>query len=484
MTAVWHSPKLYFLLALFKLWVPGLIYGSQALGLLFRYADVGRSFCHSYSDWEVGCDAQNIYLRDGWSAGFQASLLSGIPTGLMMQYLGPRKTGLAGIALAIMGLLTWSFMGESSSDRLLPIGWILIGLAKQPIANCPLGVEEIFLSSDRNRFISIINSFNHIGAVFPVLLFSVTGVLSFRVVLICSSILCAASAIIGWYILPPALFEIASNTPLISKATIKIEEKTRPPKTEDHPDDGRLPPPKTHHRQVRPTPAWQEITYPQSAQQEEDTRGLLIDHFFSVDNLFNLCFFGVSFWRLQFFDGNFTFRLASAYVGDPNTSVTYTLVFTLVVASSSFITVPLSMVTDRFGYHYQLLLINTAGLMMLITSLIPVSALQVCSLILFAVSSANLMGSLMWMCHSTDSKLKIFWNLLGCNTSAVGLICFVLTLLSRLLEAAGCSTRILTLIAIVLTTAIFAHPVRSVRNEKQQQRSEEWDVLSAKPDTV
>eukprot|EP00923_Selenidium_pygospionis_P021120 GHVN01036392.1.p1 GENE.GHVN01036392.1~~GHVN01036392.1.p1 ORF type:complete len:502 (+),score=29.80 GHVN01036392.1:1721-3226(+) len=459
--------RIFFLLLVFKFFVSGLVYGYLSFANIFRYGGVGKYKCFADFEpgseelqkaeaayiWTRGCDAQNEYLRNSWNVGLQMSLLSGIISGPMLDTLGPRATGVFGMVVAMMGLTVWSFLEDGCHDMLMTIGWVLLGLAKQPVANCVLSVINLFPSAP-GRAVSIMNGFTNFGAIVPQFLqFFIPGY-SYKAILLSYTGVCALVTVLGWVILPATPYDKMAKP----DDALPIVDKER-----------RVPP-----KQVKPVDGTGSPAMPEPS---------FVSQMLSLPNLAYLTFFTCCFWRLGFYNGNLAFFLDTITGGDNDAVITYCSIFSYMVPFASVGAFILGYVTDKYGFIVQVLTTNTLGTIVCFLTLVPVLELQLLTFVLFVMSVSNLVGSLIFFTSDTFG-FKYFGKIVGFDTALAAVGCWGLDYAAKLIQDQGVSKMGLCYYALILGMILFVVPAylkyretrleaKKTPDEKEEGKQEE-----------
>eukprot|EP01068_Selenidium_serpulae_P001412 Selendium_serpulae@DN1551_c0_g1_i1.p1 len=380
---------------MFKIVVSGMILASLPLNILFRYGGIGESLCAEgdelKGEWRIGCNEQNEFLRQKWNYGIQMSLMSGVVGGPLLDALGPRKTGIVGMALAITGMISWMlaspiFMGGSAEGLLMSIGWILVGAAKQPITNCVLSIINLY-PSNTGLALSIMNGSTNFSAVVPQLMLFFIPTFSYTAVMIVFILFCVGETFLATIVIPQAPFvtlheALNRGQPAESLPIFKASAKGA--------------------RAEVPT-------------QFGNSPGFTVQ-FLSFGNILFMCYFAYSYWRMAFYNGHVVSFLKIIAEDDTTAVASYASLLSYMIPFGSLGSVFLGWVTDSFGFTAQLLITNTCGIMLSALTLVPILRVQIITFLMFVIYKGNIFGSLIYFISSNFGFANL-GKLMGFDTA-------------------------------------------------------------------
>lgn len=116
----------------------GSIFGWGSLVLVLKSKGVYAWRCGA----EVACREQDLALARMMSAAITAALTSSLPTGIVLDYIGPRRTTLLGLALQFGGALLLAFSGAELD--LYVAAYALLGAGSPGIQISTMHVSQLF----------------------------------------------------------------------------------------------------------------------------------------------------------------------------------------------------------------------------------------------------------------------------------------------------------------------------------------------------
>eukprot|EP01068_Selenidium_serpulae_P007505 Selendium_serpulae@DN4737_c0_g1_i1.p1 len=372
---------LYFIaIFMYKAGTTGLVYGFQAIAELMRYGGIYSHLCVESDDMlqdfittAGGCKAQNDALKAAWEIGFQLQLLSGLVCGPLCDIAGPKITGFAGMMCSMFGILLWTFATTPETDFLVTVGWVFVGLSKQAVVLSCLSVSNLF-PKRQGTALSIINGATDVGAFIPQILTYFFGIATYREFMFGYIGYLGFLVLLGLIVLPRNPFEKPTSSSEVKSQRLDQSADA----SADASSEKTALSPKDDGQEYSTVDLWR----------QPFTSQLLSVYFFIF-----VPYFCVSYWRVGFYTKTVDTFLKNI---DPLAFMGHLTVFNTMLPFATLCAVIMGGITDVYGIHFQLVLLNSLGVALFALSTVPVLNIQLLSFVVYIFYKSNVIGSLMF----------------------------------------------------------------------------------------